>query len=311
MRLGLIHPDPALAAALFRSVSPEVRLCWHEVDPQRAESRPAPDCLLLSATASTPVRVRHWLARGSTVILLTPRTGSYTDVVYAALDAGALGQLVIDQAAGWPELLPRLERWVSLRPRQVPRSPPIVALGASAGGPQALTAVLADFPFELDAAVVVVLHFASESARELAHWLQRTCRLPVSVAAAGDAPVAGQVVVADSGGHLELDDSGGWQVTPAIATDPVHPSVDRLFRSLAVHARPGVAALLSGMGTDGAAGLLALRRAGWFTVAQDAGSSRVWGMPRAAAEAGAAVQVLPLQRIAAALLQGLSTPERA
>jgi chemotaxis response regulator CheB len=73
--------------------------------------------------------------------------------------------------------------------------------------------------------------------------------------------------------------------------------VDALFHSLAAHARPGVAVLLTGMGSDGARGLLALRKAGWSTVAQDAATSAVDGMPRAARELGAALEVLPLDRI--------------
>lgn len=306
MRLALIHPDAGLAAALGGLADPEARLCWSETQADAARSRPPPDYLLLSATLSTPARVRYWRARGAVVVLLTPRAGCEVDAVYAALDAGALVQLVLADASGWPELLRRLKRCLALRPTASrPERPPLIALGASAGGPQALAGVLATLPAGLSAAVVVALHYASESARELAHWLQQACRLPVEVAVAGDAPLPGRVAVADAGRHLELDAGGGWQFAPAGRGEPLCPSVDRLFLSLAAHARPGSAALLSGMGSDGAAGLLALRQAGWFTVAQDAGSSRVYGMPRAAAEAGAAVEVLPLEQIAGALLRGL------
>ncbi|MCU0753906.1 MAG: CheB methylesterase domain-containing protein [Xanthomonadales bacterium] len=305
MRLGLIHPQTELAIALARLDGAETRLCWSEVQPARADTRPPPDCVLLAAELATPQRVRDWLARGSAVVVLVPQAGSHTNAVFAALESGALGQLVLADAAQWPELLLRLQRWQALRPRRVPRLPPIIALGASAGGPQALAHVLAGLPTGLSAAVVVALHYVSESARELAQWLQQSCPLPVALAVPGDAPAAGRVVVAETHGHLELGATGGWQFCAEASTDPVCPSVDRLFRSLAVQAGPGAAALLSGMGSDGAAGLLALRSAGWFTVAQDAGSSRVYGMPRAAAEAGAAVRILPLEQIAAALLQAL------
>lgn len=312
MRLALIHPDAQLAAALAGLADPDARLCWSETQADAAVSRPSPEYLLLAATLSTPARVRYWRERGAMVVLLTPRAGSEVDAVYAALDAGAQGQLVLADASGLPELLQRLKRWRTLQPPpRRPELPPLIALGASAGGPQALAGVLATLPTGLSAAVVVALHYASESARELAHWLQQACRLPVQVAIAGEAPRPGRVAVADAGRHLELDADGGWHFSSAGRAEPLCPSVDRLFLSLAAHARPGSAALLSGMGSDGAAGLLALRRAGWFTVAQDAGSSRVYGMPRAAAEAGAAVQVLPLAQIADALLRGLPGRESA
>ncbi len=306
MRLALIHPEPALATALARLDGAATQLCWSEIHPERAASRPTPDCLLLAAELATPERVRDWLARGSAVVILVARAGSHTNAVFAALDAGALGQLVLGDAAQWPDLLLRLQRWNTLSPRRALRRTPIIALGASAGGPQALARVLAGLPAGLSAAVVVALHYVSESARELAQWLQQACPLPVALAVPGDAPMAGRVVVADTGGHLELGSTGGWQFAARIPTDPVCPSIDRLFASLAMQSGPGAAALLSGMGADGAAGLLALRGAGWFTVAQDAGSSRVYGMPRAAAEAGAAVRVLPVEQIAGALLQALS-----
>lgn len=306
MKLALIHADPGLATALLRRVGPGVTVCWSEVEPARADARPAPDFLLLDARSSTPAVVRRWQARGSAVVLLIAQAGSHTDAVYAALDAGAFGQFVLDGVERLPELLTRLERWSALRPRPgTPAGTPLIALGASAGGPQALATVLAGLPAGLPAAIVVALHYASGSARELAGWLQSMCRLPVAVAASGDAPIAGRVAVADAGGHLELGASGGWQFTPAVPSDPVCPSVDRLFQSLATASPPGAAALLTGMGSDGAEGLLCLRRAGWHTVAQDA-ASRVYGMPRAAAEAGAAVEVLPLEQIPASLLRALS-----
>lgn len=314
MKLALIHPDPAPARELAQSLAaePDFRLLWSVTDVAAAQGRPLPALLLVEASRITPALVRDWVGRGSAVAVLVAQAGSNTNAVYAALDAGALGHAVLADAAGVPALLARLRRWAMLVPKaRGSVLPTLIALGASAGGPQALKQVLAGLAPTVPAAVVVALHYDRAPAQELATWLQESCSLPITVARPGQMPVAGKVVVADSGGHLELAGDGAWAVTASGASDPVCPSVDRLFCSLARHAAGGAAALLSGMGQDGAAGLLALRQAGWLTVAQDAGSSRVWGMPRAAVEAGAAVRVLPLDQIAAALVRALNSPESA
>lgn len=313
MRLALIHPEAAPRRALVLGLAevPDLQLLWAVGDAGEAQGRPPPTLLLVAASQARPALVREWVARGTAVAVLVSQPGSATDAVYAALDAGALGHAVLADAAGLPELRARLRRWAPLLPRRPASLPALIALGASAGGPQALRRVLSGFAIGLPAAVVVVLHYDRAPGAELASWLQDGCPLPVALARAGRVPEVGQVVVADSGGHLELEAGGTWAVRALGAADPVCPSVDRLFGSLARHASGRAAALLSGMGQDGVAGLLALRQAGWFTVAQDADSSRVWGMPRAAAEAGAARQVLPLDRIAAALTRALEAPDSA
>lgn len=313
MRLALIDPDAATRRVLVQGLAetPDLSLLWAVAEAGLARGRPVPALLLVAAGEARPALVREWVGRGAAVAVLVPQSGSSTDAVYAALDAGALGHAVLADAASLPALLVRLRRWASLLPRRAAKLPALIALGASAGGPQALRQVLSGLALGLPAAVVVVLHYDRAPGDELASWLQEACPLPVGLAHAGRSPQVGQVVVADSGGHLELEAGGAWIVSPVAAADPVCPSVDRLFGSLARHAGGGAAALLSGMGQDGVAGLLALRQAGWFTVAQDADSSRVWGMPRAAAEAGAACQVLPLDRIATALTRALEAPQSA
>lgn len=313
MRLALIHGDPARGRLQQQlAAAADLALLWSVTAAADARGRPTPGLLLVDAAVVSPALVREWTARGVTVAVLVERAGSATDAVYAALDAGAVGHAVYADAADLPGLLARLRRWGSLLPAARPPAPPaLIALGASAGGPQALKQVLAGLEPGLPAAVVVALHYDRAPADELASWLQQGCALPVAVARAGRMPVRGEVVVAGSGGHLELGEDGAWSVTAAAARDPVCPSVDRLFCSLARHAAGRAAALLSGMGQDGVAGLLALKQAGWLTVAQDAGSSRVFGMPRAAAEAGAARQILPLDRIAIALTRALGASESA
>jgi len=181
--------------------------------------------------------------------------------------------------------------------------PHIIALGASTGGPQALATIMGGFPKSLRSAVVVVQHVDKLLAPNLVSWLKTQVPFPVVLAAAGDEPRAGHVLIAGSNDHLILTPSLCFDYTRHPEDCPYRPSVDALFSSLAAYwPEPGSAALLTGMGRDGAAGLLALRKAGWNTVAQDAATSVVYGMPRAATEMDAAETILPVEQIARALL---------
>ena len=171
-------------------------------------------------------------------------------------------------------------------------------LGASTGGPEALSTVLSEFPANFPAAVLISQHIAADFAPGLVQQLASRCRLPVRAAETGDIPTAGTVYVAASNDHLELGSSRSLQYTPKPLHHPYRPSVDVLFASAASRSpRLGVGALLTGMGRDGADGLLRLRTAGWHTIAQDEATSIVYGMPKAAAEKRAAVEVLPLEYI--------------
>ena len=116
-------------------------------------------------------------------------------------------------------------------------------------------------------------------------------------------PEAGRVYVAGTNDHLVIDANLAFHYTAEPVDYPYRPSVDEFFLSLGRYwPQPGVACLLTGMGRDGAQGLLALRRAGWRTMAQDERTCIVYGMPRAAVEAGAVGQLLPVEDISAAIL---------
>ena len=182
-------------------------------------------------------------------------------------------------------------------------STPIVAIAASTGGPQALVDVVSLLPVDLRAAVLVVQHMSDAFLPVFAEWLQKSTALVVSIAQEGTSPVAGHIYVAGAGRHLEL--KRGCFSLPGAEPEERHcPSADRLFASLARDA-PGrtYGVVLTGMGRDGTSGLLHLRQAGGETAAQDASSSVVDGMPRAAREAGAAAKVLPLASVASELVQ--------
>lgn len=188
-----------------------------------------------------------------------------------------------------------------------PRVPPLLAIGASTGGPPALLEVLSCLPATFPAAVVVVQHLDVKFAPGLASWLDERTPLTVQPAREGARPEAGTVWVAATNDHLILTSELTLHYTPDPRECPYRPSVDVFFKSVAEHwPRKAAAVLLTGMGRDGAEGLLALRRGGWHTIVQDKESSAIYGMPKAAAELGAAVDVLPLNRIGPALVRLLT-----
>ena len=178
----------------------------------------------------------------------------------------------------------------------------VLAIGASTGGPVAIAAILAGWQAPLDTAVVVVQHIDASFAGHFARWLNDQLSMPARVVAENDVLQGGVVQVAQSNDHLTLSAGHRFHYRPEPLDYPYRPSVDVFFACVAAHwAATATGVLLTGMGRDGAAGLLAMRRAGHATIAQDQASSTVYGMPRAAAEMGAATNILPLGKIGAAI----------
>lgn len=180
----------------------------------------------------------------------------------------------------------------------------LFAIGASAGGPAALAEVLKSLPTSLPAAVVIVQHLDESFSAGLADWLGKQGHLPVRLAREGDTPEPGLVLLPGRADHLVLNSSGRLNYTPHPAEYAYRPSVDVFFESVAQHWKTeAVGVILTGMGRDGARGLRKMRDAGFPTIAQDKATCAVYGMPKAAAEAGAAAQILPLDRIGPTLRQ--------
>jgi two-component system chemotaxis response regulator CheB len=182
-------------------------------------------------------------------------------------------------------------------------APRLVAIGASTGGPQALQTVLGGLPSDFAPPVLVVQHIAAGFETGLVDWLQPQCALPIRMAADGARPVGPGIYVAPPGRHLEVR-GGLLRLSDAAPLAGHRPSATVLFRSVArEYGSRAVGVLLTGMGDDGAAGLLELQAGGGATIAQDAASSAVFGMPAAAIALGAVDQVLPPSGIAARLVE--------
>ncbi|NPD16183.1 chemotaxis protein CheB [Xinfangfangia sp. D13-10-4-6] len=200
-----------------------------------------------------------------------------------------------------------LRRYPSMpRPTQTGGFAPekLILMGASTGGIDALLTILSTFPADCPPCAIVQ-HTGAGFSDSLVRLFARCCAAKVQPAASGVKMLPGTVVVgAGCPGHLTL--TPGKPVLCDLSFGPPvsghTPSVDMLFRSAVSFAPAVTAVLLTGMGRDGAAGLLELRRAGAMTFAQDEASSTVYGMPRAAAELGAAVESLPLGKISEMLL---------
>ncbi len=198
--------------------------------------------------------------------------------------------------------------------------PPLIIIGSSTGGPGAVAKILSGMPENLEAVIVVIQHVDEKFSAGLADWLDSQTLLSVKLAAEGEHPESGKVYVAGTNDHLILTPRLIFSYTPEPGNISYRPSVDVFFNSAAEHWHPDpncrgvlkgnqknkcgcIAVLLTGMGKDGAKGLLTLRNAGWHTIAQDEKTSVVYGMPKAAKELDAAVEILPVQSIAPAILR--------
>jgi two-component system, chemotaxis family, protein-glutamate methylesterase/glutaminase len=218
--------------------------------------------------------------------------------------------------AGNGELRPRLERRGRGDPPQL--SPGLgqamrwVAIGASTGGPAAVRELLGEIPPAPPACFLIVQHIAAGFDAAMADWLNKELALDVRLARHGETPRAGTVRVAPGGSHLCLEPGGVLRLAvDGVVARPHRPSADELFLSCAA-AFPGESAgvLLSGMGTDGVDGLLAMRQAGALTLVQDEASCVVFGMPRVALERGAADTALAPSDLGRALGKWLWSRDR-
>lgn len=284
-----------------------------------------PDVLLLSAaiTDISPAQVtRSVLAQAPcAVLLLADAEGRKGGEVYEAMGLGALDVViapVIDpdgRLRGEEPLLGKLRtvaklighssanlRAVNSLDASSSGATKLVAIGASTGGPQAVLTILSALPKRFQAAIVIVQHVDSEFSAGLATWLSEASGIRVELARNGSLPVAGEALLAGTQDHLVMTAGGAFRYCAEPLALVYRPSVDVLFASLAEHwSTPGAAVLLTGMGRDGAQGLMRLRQRGWHTLAQDEASCVVYGMPKAAAQLGAARKVLAPLAIASEL----------
>jgi len=189
----------------------------------------------------------------------------------------------------------------------------VVVIGASTGGPRALTLVLAGLPPNLDAAVLVVQHMPAGFTRSLAERLNTVSAIPIKEAEAGDDLGAGLGLVAPGGFHLTLDEASRIALTTSPPVHGVRPAVDVTMTAAARQfGAAAVGVVLTGMGSDGTHGAALIRAAGGRVIAEHESTCVVWGMPRSVVEAGFADLIAPLPEVAGAIesLVGLEQPRQ-
>ncbi|WP_136477864.1 chemotaxis response regulator protein-glutamate methylesterase [Pseudomonas sp. DG56-2] len=208
-----------------------------------------------------------------------------------------IGWLIGQQRSNTPQPMTAPARELAQRQK-------LVAIGSSAGGPAALEVLLKGLPRDFPAAIVLVQHVDQVFAAGMAEWLSSASGLTVRLACEGEAPQPGQVLLAGTNHHIRLLKNGTLAYTAEPVNEIYRPSIDVFFESVARYWRgDAIGVLLTGMGRDGAQGLKLMRQQSFLTIAQDQYSSAVYGMPKAAAAIDAAMEIRPLERIAARLME--------
>ncbi len=334
LKIAIVNDTMMAAESLRRVVSsePDYQLVWVAYDGRQAVQKCheiCPDIILMDlimpemdgVEATRAITAKFECA----ILVVTASVGCRAGKVFEAMGAGALDavntptlgangkdegrDILINKINAIATLIhgkPLRRKSTLVAPvlTSVSSQLPLIAIGASTGGPAALKSILEMLPANPGVAITVVQHVDEQFVASFTDWLDEQTALPVRIAQAGEPLVRDTVLVCGREEHLVLGANGllTYQAEP---TDLVYrPSVDVCFNSLADnHDNQSVGVLLTGMGKDGAQGLKSLRERGWWTIAQDQATSAVYGMPKAAKELDAAEEILPLDEIGIRLVE--------
>jgi two-component system, chemotaxis family, response regulator WspF len=350
MRIGIVNDLSLARVAMSRVLmsSPNHEIAWTANDGGEAIARTRadrPDLILMDLFMPGIDGVeatRQIMAELPCAILLVTATVSgHLDKVYEAMGHGALDAIdtpVLGPGGGLDGtrvLLNKIESIGQLIGKSTESAPArcgvatsaaaaaasaslpmpelhgLIVLGASTGGPRALVEVLSGLPATLDSGIIIVQHVDSAFSQGLGQWLFEQSGRRVTLITDGHVPHPDEVLLASTNDHLVLSEYRRLHYSIEPRTNCCRPSVDVFFESLARNwPMPGVAVVLTGMGRDGAKGLLQLRSQGWLTIAQEPSTSVAGEMPGAAAEIGAAQEILPLSRIADAITRRVHMLDR-
>lgn len=286
-----------------------------------AVQRHFPDVVLVDLTGIESLEAIDDVMVGRPVPVLALHPGALSGQdAFQAMALGALDVVerpAIPGADFWAHIARKLVLLAQVKAvrqtRSVTRAPkeelppppfPLVAIAASLGGPKAVAQVLRKIPRDFPAPIAYCQHISEGFTEGLAHWLTMETALGVTEAEHGMVMVPGTVYIAPSGSHLLVRPEGRLELDSGPALRGFRPSCDMLLTSAAEAFGPScVGVILTGMGRDGARGMKEIRERGGRTIAQDEGTSAVWGMPREAVLLGAAQEVLPLERIGPTLVR--------
>lgn len=336
MRLGIVN-DLNLALEALRQVvarQPELDVAWTAANGEEAVrmcAQDPPDLVLMDLVMPVMDGVeatrRIMLNQPMPILIVTATIEGHGAMVYEALGYGALDAAVTPRLGlkgdmqGAQPLLDKIAEIAvvaNLPLAQTMHSPapelpsyriedseqhcPLVAIGASTGGPNALVELFAALPADFPAAIAVVQHLDCHFMEGLRDWLAARSAMPVQLAPQVLSPRRGHIYLPAENAHWVAEPKGHLVYTTHPENSIHRPSVDVFFKSLAQSWQtPGIAMLLTGMGSDGAEGMLELKNKGWKTCAQDARSSVVYGMPKAAVKLQAATEQKDLAGLAQVL----------
>ena len=313
-------PDPIAAREMIKSLNPDVltldvempRMDGLEFLDRLMRLRPMPVIMISSFTAAGSEVTLRALELGAVDYLAKPQAGNlavlqaYADEIRDKIRAAAGARLKAsprNAVAPAPTLAPTV---ANFSPRLLNET--VIGIGASTGGTEAIKDVLAALPAQMPP-IVMVQHMPETFTPSFAKRLDSLSKLTVIEAQGGERLKPGMAYLAPGHSHLRVRRSAGGHVLELGQDEPVNrhrPAADVLFQSMAEHVgKRALGIILTGMGKDGAQGLLAMRRAGAWNVGQDQASCVVYGMPREAALAGALDEVAPLNAIAAAVMARL------
>lgn len=332
MRIAIVNDMRLTQEVLRRFIQsvPEFEIAWVASNGQEAidmAARDTPDLILMDLLMPVVdgVKATSVIMKNSpcAILIVTASLASNSSKIFEAMGLGALDVVMTPiigrthDLSGGQDLYKKIETIATLLGKRVsvtarvPKapaiekvaekrdSPQLVVLGSSTGGPYALSTILSQFPADCPYGFVVIQHVDEQFAPGFAAWLAGQIKLSVRIAVNGDTIKAGTVLVAGKNDHLILTSNQFVKYTSHPEELPYRPSVDVFFKSVAQYwPEPSVAILLTGMGSDGASGLLSLYKAGWHTIAEHQSSCVVYGMPKAAVDIGAATEVLLLESIA-------------
>lgn len=313
-------PDPIAAREMIKALNPDVltldvempRMDGLEFLDRLMRLRPMPVIMISSLTAAGSEVTLKALELGAVDYLAKPRAENlsllqdYAEEIRDKIRAASSARMKSTARVGVPSAPTLAHPKGSFSTRLL--SEKVIAIGASTGGTEAIKDVLAALPGEMPP-IVMVQHMPDTFTPSFARRLDRLSRLTVIEAQGGERLHPGTAYLAPGHSHMRVRKSGGGLVLELSQEEPVNrhrPSADVLFWSVAEQVRHhGLGVILTGMGKDGAQGLLAMRKAGAWNIAQDQASCVVYGMPREAAEIGAVDEVASLGDIAGSILAKL------
>jgi two-component system chemotaxis response regulator CheB len=299
MTLAGSAPDALTALEMIRTADPDVITLDVEMPGMNGLAflrrlmrvRPLPVVMLSSHTKEGSDIAFRALALGAVDFVAKPSAGKPVDADYVSSIAQAIRAAHAARAS--------VKRLGSNR---------LIVIGASTGGAEAIRDVLRGLPAGVPP-LLIALQMPVAFVRHFAKRLTETCQVEVREARDGEPALPGTAYVAPAGRHIRLSSQGerGFGIAVSDAAHSSRSAADVLFHSAAeIAGAAAIGVIMTGAGSDGAEGLLAMRERGAFTVAQDEASSAVFGMPRAAIECGAAVAVAPLAEIARVIVARLA-----